>query len=117
MQENDLFIWEKLRDELRLLRGQSLFRGREDHDAEKAVITLERERRKSGDQRGFITIQFGSATSGIFAELFPEKRKILLSDFGDDLRLFLKEVLALARGGDYLHTNSEKATYREDIKN
>ena len=112
--ENDFFIWEKLRETLKLLRGKNLFRGREDHDPEKGTITLERERRGDGEPRGSIRIFFGEKTGGIFAEVLPEKKKIFLNDFEDNLNFFLEKVVSLSRGEKYIRTNSLKADYREE---
>lgn len=105
--------WIRVRDELRKQRGHNQFRGREDHLLPKKQIRVEKERRKDGASNGEIWIHLTETEPDLWAESFPEEKKIYLKEFGNKLDDFIAEILRIARGDNpYLKTNSEEAEYR-----
>lgn len=106
--------WEKIRDELRRLRGLNLFRGREEHLLPKGQVRIPVEPR-GNDQMvpGEIIIYLSKTDSELYAVRYPQGDTLKLDEFGMDIRTFMEKIAALARGEGYLHTNSKSANYRK----
>ena len=106
--------WEKIRDELRRLRGLNLFRGREEHVLPKGQVRIPIEARGSDrSNQGEIIIYLSKVESELHAIAYPGKEKVKLEDCGMDIGLFMERIAAMARGESYLHTNSKSANYRK----
>ena len=111
--ERILELWERIRDELRRLRGLNRFRGNEVHILPKRIIRIPEENRQGNLQRGEFVIHLTDAESELWAEHWPGGEKLYLKDFEYGLTEFLGRIVDQCRGDHYLHTNSKTAKYRK----
>jgi hypothetical protein len=107
--------WLKVREALRLLRGQNLFRGREMHLPLQKLVVIPTELRGEGGQDSGILLHLTQDEHELWAEERPSGEKFHIRDHGVDVGAFVAALVARARGGNYLRTNSEKGTYREGL--
>lgn len=108
-------IWERIRDEIRRLRGMNRFRGSEVHLLPRKEIRLPVEARESVLQTAEIVIHLDESESEIWAKKLPDGTRWALKDFDMDLAAFVERLIDECRGEPYLHTKSKKADYRQQF--
>jgi hypothetical protein len=106
-------IWERVRNEIRRLRGINRFRGTETHLLPKRQVRLPAEFRGDRGSRGEYVIHLSDAESEVWLEEWPGNRRWNMEDFDMDLEALVRHAVDLCRGEDYLHTNSKEALYRK----
>lgn len=111
-QIEDLF--DRIRDEIRVLRGQNRFRGNEYYFLAQGLIRIPIENRKSEIQQGYFVIHAKKGEAELWAESVPEGEKLTLREYEMDLGKFVGEIVDRCRGEAYLHTNSSTADYRKE---
>jgi hypothetical protein len=114
-QDNLMEIWERIRDILRKLRGENLWRGTELHLLPRKQLRLQAENRGSKETGKEVLIHLSDAEVEIWAELRPGGEQLYLKDFGHDMERYLLHITGICRGKAYLHTNSKVATYRKQL--
>ena len=107
-------VWEKLREELRLLRGRNLLRGREEHFFSQGLISLEIEMRGKGHAPQELHLHFGDSEQDLYAEEYPSGKVYHIREYDHDLRAFMEAIADICRKKrPYLRTNSKQADYRK----
>ena len=113
MYEDSLMdIWERVRAVLQDLRGAGQWRGNEQHLIKRREIRLQVEPRGSLLNKKELVLHLSDAEVEVWAEERPGGRQYYLKDFQHDLPGFGGHLVALCKGGDYLHTQSDRALYR-----
>lgn len=109
-------IWERVRDEIRRLRGMNRFRGQETHILPQRQVRIPAESR--GGQMPFreMVIHLKEAESEVFVEEVPGGKQWTIADFDMDLDGLVGFAIDRCRGAEYLHTNSKTAEYRNENK-
>ena len=111
-------IAEKIRKELRKLRGRNLFRGREDYYPQQGLFRIEVELRGEGTLRSEVVIHLMDLEQELWAEILPGGEKLMLKAFEDKMDQFLMAILERCRGEKpYLKTRSKIADYRKPQTN
>lgn len=108
-------IWERIRDEIRRLRGMNRFRGTELHLLPRKEIRLPVEARTGVLTKAEITIHLHEAESELYAIKHPGGQRWSIQEFDMDLTAFVGFLVDECRGATYLHTNSKTAAYRKAI--
>ncbi|HHG84338.1 MAG TPA: hypothetical protein ENJ82_06270 [Bacteroidetes bacterium] len=108
-------LWERIRDEIRKLRGSNRFRGNEVHLLPRKEIRLPVEARESILQKAEIIIHLHEAESEVWAVYHPGGARWTLQEFDMDLAAFISFLADKCRGSAYLHTNSKTADYRKQF--
>jgi len=106
-------VWMRVRDELRRQRGMSRFRGTEVHLLPKRQIRIPVENRRSELRSSELIIHLTEVESDLWAILEPEGERFTMQQSEYRLDHFIQQLLTVARGDAYLHTNSKTATYRK----
>lgn len=115
-QDTLMDIWERIRATLRQLRGTNQWRGTELHLIHKLEVRLQVEPRGNHLTTKEIVIHLSDAEVEVWAEARPGGQQYYFKDFEHDLDAFITHLVELARGKEYLHTNSEKADYRKNLQ-
>ena len=102
-----------VRDALRRLRGQNVWRGNEVHLLRLHQIRLRQESRAGAIGRKEYLLHITADASQLWAEELPSHRSIKVSEFNDSWEAWLHAIVDACRGGDYVHTNSDNAAYRK----
>ena len=106
-------LFERIRKEVRRLRGQNRFRGNEYYFQARGLIRIPLENRKSKMEAGYFVIHAQKGEAELWAEEVPRGECLYLRDFEMDLGKFIEAVVDRSRGSGYLHTNAQTATYRK----
>ena len=115
MQEEQVAeLFERIRMEIRSLRGQNRFRGNEYYFQKQGLIRIPLENRKGNLEKGYFVINASKGEAELFAEAVPEGDKLYLRDFEMDLSAFIGKIVDRVRGEAYLHTHSKTANYRKE---
>ena len=99
-----MHIWERVRNEIRRLRGINRFRGTDLHLLPKKQVRLQAEMRGNGAVRGEYVIHLSDAESEVWLEEMPGSRHWGMEEFDMDLEALVRHAVDLCRGEDYLHT-------------
>lgn len=109
-------IWERVRDEIRRLRGMNRFRGQEVHLLPQRQVRLPAESRAGRMPFREMVIHLKEVESEVYVEELPGGKRWTIADFDMDLDALVGFAVDNCRGGAYLHTNSKTADYRKQLK-
>jgi hypothetical protein len=104
---------EALRQALQILRGQNLFRGREEFFLSQGLLVLPGEQRGAGAPRTEVHIRFSDKEHDLQGQLLPGGPVFRIADFEMNLQDFMAHAVGLARGKDYLRTHPKQSDYRK----
>ena len=102
-----------LRDALRQLRGNGLFRGNECYIQHLNQLRLPFEHRGNALNHREYVLHLTPEADALWAERLPDHHHLSVMDFGGDWLAWLTAIATECRGEAYLHTNSKTADYRQ----
>ena len=111
-----MHIWERVRDEIRRLRGMNRFRGTEVHLLPPKQVRLPAELRGDMTTGAEYLIHPSDAESEVWLEEHPGGKRWGIQEFDMNLEALVQHAVDLCRGQEYLRTNSKTAPYREELK-